>query len=422
MPVARLRVAASGAVVLMALISALAVTARAQTFKVLYSFTGGADGGGVWGGVLMDKQGNLYGTTSGGGAYGYGTIFELSPNSDGTWSETVLHSFMLNDRNGSNPQSTLIFDPVGNLYGAALSGGKYSHGTVFELTPNGGGWSIALLYAFGAYRGDAGAPDGSLLMDGNGNLYGAGLGGAIGPGAVFRLSPGSNGWTESLLYSFGAGKGAGGAYPGGLVFDAAGNLYGSASSGGDLNCAGGNGCGVAYKLRFSTNGWRETLLHTFGAFPRDGKYPSGRLAFDSLGNLYGTTAQGGANTCFGTTGCGAAFKLTPGALGLPWKQSLIHQFGSGVDGSTPVGSLIVDQTGTLYGATATGGGACGCGVIYSLTPSLNSQWIYRILHPFVGSDGAEPAAGLIFGSNGDLYGTTVIGGSGGAGVVFEITP
>ncbi|HEY6765295.1 MAG TPA: choice-of-anchor tandem repeat GloVer-containing protein [Candidatus Sulfotelmatobacter sp.] len=154
------RVLLGGAVIL-----ACATCAGAQTFKVLYSFTGGTDGGGVWSGVVMDKQGNLYGTTSGGGAYGYGTVFELSPNSDGTWAETVLHSFKNGDPDGQEPDANLIFDAAGNLYGTTPTGGKHNVGSVFELTPSASGWSLTLIYSFGGYRGDAGPPRGALVMD-----------------------------------------------------------------------------------------------------------------------------------------------------------------------------------------------------------------------------------------------------------------
>jgi uncharacterized repeat protein (TIGR03803 family) len=391
---------------------------------VLYSFTGGTDGGGVWGSVVMDKAGNLYGTTSAGGAYGYGTVFELSPNSDGTWSETVLHSFMLNDPQGSEPASTLVIDASGNLYGTAQNGGKHNVGTAFELTPGSSGWSLNLLYTFGSYKGDAGPPSGSLLMDSHGNLFGAAGGGVVGfgLGAVFELTPSASGWAETVLYSFGANRGVGGEAPGGIVFDAAGNLYGSTYSGGDLSCTLGigGGCGTAYKLRPAIGGWKESVLHTFGSFPRDGRGPSGPLSFDSQGNLYGTTAQGGIYQC-GSADCGVVFKLTPTSGGVPWKESLIHQF-SGAEGGTPVGNLTLDAAGNIYGAAAVGGTGCGCGVIYKLTPDAGGQWTYSLLHTFAGSDGSGPVAGLILDGNGNLYGTTVVGGSGGAGVVFEIVP
>ncbi|HEY6770525.1 MAG TPA: choice-of-anchor tandem repeat GloVer-containing protein, partial [Candidatus Sulfotelmatobacter sp.] len=148
-----------------AMTCAMASVGRAQTFTVLYSFTGGTDGGGVWGSVVMDKQGNLYGTTTGGGAYGYGTVFELSPNGDGTWTEIVLHSFKNGDPDGQEPEANLVLDAAGNLYGTTPTGAKHNVGSAFELTPGSSGWSLTLLYSFGGYKGDAGPPRGGLLMD-----------------------------------------------------------------------------------------------------------------------------------------------------------------------------------------------------------------------------------------------------------------
>ncbi len=416
MRVSRLRALA------MTLVLAFAPSAGAQMFKVLYSFSGGNDGGGAWGSVVMDKQGNLYGTTSGGGAFGYGTVFELSPNSDGTWSETVLHSFMLNDPDGSNPQSTLIFDSAGNLYGIALTGGQHNSGTVFELIPSAGGWSFQLLYAFGAYRGDAGGPKGGLLMGGQGNLFGAGGGGAIGPGAAFELSPGS-GWTESVIYSFGASKGIGGiGLSTGLTLDAKGNLYGTTLEGGDFSCGGGYGCGTAFKLVPGSSGsLTEIVLHTFTGPPSDGQNPGyGRLFYDGKGHVYGTTQVGGGTGCYVGGGCGTVYELTQGPKG--WKEILIHEFGNGNEGAYPVSGLIFDGAGSAYGTTAAGGSACSCGAVFKLTPTTSGHWKYTLLHAFQGADGSGPSAEVILDGNGNLYGTTATGGTGGAGVVFEITP
>lgn len=162
-------------VIWLALVSAAVSCGQAQTFEVLYNFTGGVDGGGLQGGVAMDKQGNLYGTTTGGGLYGYGTVFELSPNADGTWNETVLYNFANGDPKGQNPQSTLVLDPAGNLYGTAASGGIYNGGTAFELSHGSGTWILAVLYSFGGYVGDATAPKEGMIIDAHGNLYGGGV-------------------------------------------------------------------------------------------------------------------------------------------------------------------------------------------------------------------------------------------------------
>ncbi len=423
MPKARLRTSAISACIASFFLLTTALNAPGQTFKVLYSFTGGADGGGAWSSLVMDNQGNLYGTTSGGGAYGYGTVYELSPNSDGTWSETVLHSFMLNDPDGANPEGTLILDSAGNLYGTTPSAGEHNSGTAFELIRSSGGWTLQVLYAFGAYRGDAGGPRGGLLMGGEGNLFGAGGGGAIGPGAAFELSPGVSGWTESVIYSFGANKGIGGiGLSTGLTLDAMGNLYGTTLEKGDTSCGGGYGCGTAFKLVPGSSGSRsEVILHTFIGPPTDGANPGyGRLFFDGKGHVYGTTQVGGGTGCSLGAGCGTVYRLTQGSHG--WKETLIHEFGNGSEGANPVAGLVFDPAGNAYGTASAGGSTCACGVVYKLAPTSSGHWKYTVLHAFQGSDGAGPSAEVIVDRQGNLYGTTAVGGVGGAGVVFEIIP
>jgi uncharacterized repeat protein (TIGR03803 family) len=398
-----------------AMMCAMASTGRAQTFTVLYSFTGGADGGGVGNGVAMDKQGNLYGTTTGGGAYGYGTVFELSPNSDGTWTEIVLHSFKNGDPDGQEPDANLVLDAAGNIYGTTPTGGKHDVGSAFKLTPGSSSWSLTLLYSFGSYKGDAGPPRGGLLLDSKGNLYGTAGGGMPGAGAVFELSPSGGNWSEKVLYNFGSSKTLGFFPVGNLTFDSQGNLYGLAQEGGDLSCRNGTGCGVAYKL-WRSNGWKETVLYSFTG-TNDGAVPNGGpLVFDSKGSLYGGTEIGGGTGC--SAGCGTLFKLAPGVSG--WKEIVTHRFGSGSSGSFPVGNLIFEQAGISYGITGAGGGmTCECGAVYKLTAGANGQWQYSLLHAFNGDDGNTPN-GLSADANGNLYGTTVLGGSGEHGVVFEI--
>jgi uncharacterized repeat protein (TIGR03803 family) len=399
---------------------ATASVAGAQTFTVLYSFTGGADGGGVGSSVVMDKQGNLYGTTTGGGAYGYGTVFELSPNADGIWTETVLHSFKNGDPDGQEPDANLILDAAGNLYGTTPTGGKHNVGSAFELTPGSSGWSLTLLYSFGSYKGDAGPPRGGLLFDSKGNLYGVGGGGKPGAGTIFELSPNGGAWSERVLYNFGSTEALGISPYGNLVFDSADNLYGLAPLGGDTSCVqdGGGGCGVVYKL-WRANSWKETVPHTFVGGSDGARPGNGPLVFDTKGGLYGSAPTGGGTGCGG--GCGVVFKLTNGVSG--WKEGVIHQFGNGRTGSYPVGGLVFDQAGNVYGTVGAGGGMqCECGAAYKLTPSANGQWKYNVLHAFNGSDGNSPESGLIMDGSGNLYGTTVLGGSVGYGVVFEITP
>ena len=410
----------SKALLVVAVLLTFAPIATAQSkYRVLYSFTGGTDGGGVWDSVAFDTKGNLYGTTSGGGDFGFGTVFELTPTSHGPWTESVLHSFMANDPDGAEPVGNVILDATGNLYGTAPNGGAYGRGSAFELTPGTSGWSLSVLYSFCALTNcsDGAAPQDGLVMDAVGNLYGT-------AGVVFELTPGVSAWSESILYTFcskpscidGTGPYAG------VILDTAGDLYGTTVYGGKPTCLGGNGCGVVYELKPGSGGtWKEAVLHAFDGAPNDSD-GSSLLAFDNSGNLYGT-GGGGNHICFGTSPCGTVYKMTRGSNGR-WQESVIHDFTGGASGNGPGGNegLVIDQAGNLYGTTLYGGSpTCGCGVVYKLAPGSGGSWTYSVLHTFVGSDGAQPTASLIL-HNGKLYGTTVLGGSGGSGVVFQLTP
>jgi uncharacterized repeat protein (TIGR03803 family) len=349
--------------------------------------------------------------------------------------EKLLYSFEGNPNgtDGFDPRAGLIFDAAGNLYGTTQFGGSdgsnCTHlgcGTVFELVPGTGGkWTEKVLYSF-CSAGASGCHDGSLpganlVFDAAGNLYGTTEdGGAYGVGTVFQLSPNTNGrWTEKVLHSFGNGTDE--SQPAGsLIFDPAGNLYGTTTNGGTY------GSGTVFQLSRGTNGkWTEKVLHTFGK-GKDGKKPVAGLIFDAAGNLYGTTADGGAygsNDCGFDTGCGTAFQLSPGANGT-WTERALHSFGNGTDGAQPGARLIFDAAGNLYGTTELGG-VYGGGTAFRLKLGTNGKWTERVLHSFGnGMDGIGPSAndGLIFDAAGNLYGTTMVGGSHLLGTVFEITP
>ena len=339
------------------------------TVNLLHQFTGG-DGDGPRAGLVFDAAGNLYGTAQigGSGTYcfgGCGVVFKLAPNPDGTWTESVLHSFTGPD--GAQPFAGLIFDAAGNLYGTTRYGGNQEEGAVFKLAPTSDGtWTESVLHSF---TGPDGAqPFAGLIFDAAGNLYGttnyggpAGCTGETGEmcGVVFKLAPKPDGtWTESVLHSF-TTLGADGAGPqGGLSFDAAGNLYGTTVQGGSAACA--DGCGVVFKLAPTADGtWMESVLHRFtgGA---DGGAPEAGLIFDAAGNLYGTTFQGGSTACSG--GCGVVFKLTPTAGG--YKETVLRTFlGLAKNPSAPV---IFDPRGNLYGTTSTG--TSNYGVVFEITP------------------------------------------------------
>ena len=350
------------------------------------------------------------------------TIFALALLLAGTCAvaqEKVLHGFGNKSLGGLNPYSNLIFDASGDLYGTTLAGGHHNLCTVLELTPNAdGGWTGNVLYSFGENATDASVPYAGLVFDGAGNLYGTTMGGgAYSFGAVFELTPASGGgWTEQVLHSF--NRYGDGAYPVvGLAIDAAGNLFGATSTGGYYDY------GTAFELSPAAGGgWTETMVHAFN--DGNGGYAVSALIFDGAGNLYGSARSGGLY------GRGTVFELSSAAGG-KWTEQVLHAFSDdATEGSTPYSSLIVDSAGNLYGTTFNGGsGVCAygiagyCGTVFELTPLAHGAWAEKLLHAFVNAeDGWEPYAGLIFDGVGSLYGTTVNGGAYGYGTVFEIKP
>src|SRR5208282_5336035 len=331
--------------------------------NALYNFAGGSDPKLPYAGLVFDKAGNLYGTTELGGANNQGTVFEIIRNANGTWTETVLYNF-IGSADGGQPYGSLVFDAAGNLYGTTNFGGSANCnlgcGTVFKLTPGSSGWSETVLYSFGG-GSDGREPSARVVFDAAGNLYVTTLqGGNIssvcssGCGTVFKLTAGSSGWTESVLHAFSGGYD--GKYPyGDLIFDAAGNLYGTAFQG-------GAGYGVVYELSRNSNGaWHERVLHGFVNMPAGN--PVAGLVMDSGGNLYGTTMLGESESSCGG-GCGVLFKLSP-VSGGPWSYKVVHVFGQGTDGFHPTGDLILDSASNLYGTTQAGG-AEGSGLIFQI--------------------------------------------------------
>jgi len=364
------------------------------TTNVLHEFTGGSDGGNPGAGLVFDSAGNLYGTTQFGGdcayAYGCGVVYELSPTTGGEWTESVLYSFQCGN-DGCSPESQLVFDSSGNLYGTTLGGGNGSCGlgvpcgVVFELSPSAGGtWTETVLYDFQGFS-DGESPTGPLVFDSKGNLYGTtAFGGSAddlcgypfyGCGTVFELSPNSSGgWNKSTIYTFNAG--IGGAFAaGGVIVDGAGTLYGAATAGGVRQFCGYSvtGCGVIFALKQNSNGiWSESVLLTFQPGGAGGQLPHGGLTLDAAGNLYGTAYMGA--TSKSGKGAGVVFELSPGS-NKTWHETVLYTFpGSGTKGSDPVSSPILDSAGNLFGTTSFGGTLtytyCDgtCGVVYELTP------------------------------------------------------
>ncbi|HEX4268794.1 MAG TPA: choice-of-anchor tandem repeat GloVer-containing protein [Steroidobacteraceae bacterium] len=361
----------------------VAITCEKNT-SVLYFFQGGSDGEQPLGDLLQGADGSFYGTTNVGGANGDGTVFKVTA----AGSESVVYTFSGTD--GQNPNGALIADSSGDLYGTTVYGGDYAFGTVFEIAANGG---ESVLHSF-SKGGDGGYPICTLVEDASGDFYGTTWGGGYSHGIVFEITSGG---AEQVLYSFSSGSSDGGYPTSGLVLGSDGNYYGTTSQGGSANA------GTIYKI---TPGGTETDLYAFTG-GNDGGGAGGSLIQGSDGDFYGLTSTGGAN------GDGTVFKVTPSGT-----ESVLYSF-SGVtaDGDDPTGNLLLASDGNLYGTTRLGG-ASNYGTVFKVTPT----GVETVMYSFAGgaTDGANPSAGLIQGSDDNLYGTTSAGGPSGYGSVFEV--
>jgi uncharacterized repeat protein (TIGR03803 family) len=394
--------------------------------KVLYSFSGGKDGKYAGANLIFDKNGNLYGVTEEGGLTQNGVVFKLTAAKNQQWTESVIYNF-LGGKDGASPAGGLIFGKTGDIYGVTETGGGTGCfsgcGTVFQLAPSKKGkWIETVLYRFTG-GADGASPSDTLLLDGNGNLYGTTQEGgdlscaSSGCGTVFQLVPTAGGkWTENVLHAFSGGED--GALPmSRLIFDAAGNLYGTAAT------VGKNGYGVVFVLAPHGNGkWKETVLHAFGG-GHDGAFPAAGLIFDANSSLFGTTYAGGDPTCT-DNGCGTVFQLTANTKG-DWTETVLHRF-HGKDGIETFAIPVFDLAGNLFVTTFEGGsGECAvCGTAVELTHQADGRWKETVLHDF-GSyqgDGGTPEGSLVLDGAGNLFGTTFMGGSASVGTVFEITP
>ncbi len=401
------------ALVIVAVTLILATGAWASSESLIYSFgSSSGDGDYPYAGLIADKSGNLYGTTYQGGS-GYGTVFELTL-SNGTWTETLLHTFTGGTTDGEYPDGPLVFDKSGNLYGLTYQGGTYGYGTVFELTLSKGKWTESLIHSFGGYPDDGSYPYYStgLIFDASGNLYGTTYqGGASNYGSVFQLKLAKGKWTESVLYSF-TGVSTGYNPIGGLVVGEGGYFYGTTYYGGAPYNA-----GCVYSLFESRGIWVEhVILNITG--DADGTYPDAGLAIDAAGNLYGPTYEGGA------ANLGTVFKLTE-AKNKTWSQTILYSFlGGESDGEYPYyAPVTVDAKGNVYGTTYQGGSQSNEGTVWELKLT-KGKYEESVLHAFEdnsGDDGYYPRAGLLI-FKGDLYGTTYAGGAHSAGTVFEVKP
>jgi uncharacterized repeat protein (TIGR03803 family) len=364
--------------------------------------------------LIGDSSGAFYGTTVYGGdrrcEKGCGTVYKLTP-SGSRYRETILYSFHANP-DGAEPFAGLITDNSGSLYGTTALGGANGYGTVYKLTPTMHGYRETVLYSF-VGNPSGGYPYTSLLEDSSGSLYGTTI--LYGPanlndGTVFKLTRHGSGYSFSVLHAF--HRFADGAYPdSALIADASGALYGTAETGGVAVY----GSGTVFKLTPDGPNYDFSVLHSFIG-PSDGALPSGALATDGSGALYGTTFAGG------TSGKGIVFKLTP--AGGEYSESVLHTFTGGDDGHHPAAGVIIDGAGSLFGTTlgTTQGQNPPFGTVFELKPSAGG-YDYSILHIFEGGpDGMNPQASLIEIGGGRLYGTTSAGGTLGLGTVYRLSP
>jgi len=355
---------------------------------------------------------------------GCGTVFELiaPTHSGGHWTETLLYVLRGGTTDGVGPSSPLVFDQAGNLYGSTLNGGASGLGTIFQLTPPaqpGHAWTETVLYSFGSSEG--GGPRG-LAIDTEGNLYGE-ANGADTDGQIFELSPPSapgGSWTYSSLISF---TGANGADPnGGLILDAHGNLYGATFAGGTgtgLGCPGGNNCGLVFELvKPATEGgtWTERVLYNFTGTNGDGASPFGGVIFHGGNHLYGTTAYGGNDI-----GDGTVFELSPGPDG--WTATTLYQFNRNTGGFRPDAGVVFDHQGNLYSTTTFS--ADNGGEVFKLAApaSAGDPWAFALLYDFncTTGGGCSPLSTPVNRGN-QLFGAAYSGGTAGAGFIYGIIP
>lgn len=411
---------------------------QGQTYQVIYNFTGDSNGAWPWAGLTIDQRGNLYGTTTSDLNGGPGAVFELMRTNFG-WTPVTLYKFM-GSPDGHSSFARVIFGPDSSLYGTTADGGSQCAptggdcGTVFRLrrpattcTSGSCPWTETVLYRF------SGSPDGDqpyseVIFDSAGNIYGTTSAGGsgnngYGNGTVYELTPSGGGWTESVLWTFSGGSD--GYQPvTGVILDQHGTLYGTSLGGGDPHCwgGGGYGCGTVFELTPSAGGWTENVLYAFHG-GRDGGFPAGGLIFDQSGNLFGSTEglglYGGWRTGPGTGG--SVFTLSSSNGG--WNFSALYSFAMlpQLCWDGPAASLSMDSAGNLYGTTACNG-AYGQGNVFKLTRS-NGGWTYSSLHDFLGgNDGGRSFSNVEFDADGNMYGTTNNGGIYGYGTVWEITP
>jgi len=392
----------------------IAVVASAATTQVIYSFSGDVDGQYPDTDLVIDSAGKIYGTAVQGGLHNAGAVFQLSPSGN-TWAQTTLYSFK-GGLDGGQPYKGVTLGPDGNIYGTAVIGGtggacEEGCGVIFKLVKSGGSWKESVLYNFTGGADGAG-PGAGLTFDQAGNIYGmTAVGGDNALGVIYQLHLQKNGkWKFAVIHSFTGGKDGGGGSAGRMILDAAGNFFGTVTAGG------AHGDGIVFKLTRNKSGaWKFKTLYAFKGEP-DGAFPYSGLVMDATGNLYGTTYYDGEDEL------GTVYQLTRGQDG-KWTEKSLHSFTGGSDGGQSTATPVFDKAGNLYGSTSIGGDpVCNCGVIFKLTPNGNT-WKESIPHRFTGIPDAGVAYnGMVRDAAGNLYGATVHGGNHNAGAIYKVTP
>ena len=381
---------------------------QASTTQIIYSFAGGADGEYADTDLVRDESGNLYGTTVQGGAHASGTVWQLHPNGDGTWTHTVLYSFT-GGADGGEPYKGVTLDANGNLYVTAVTGGsggcEGGCGVTYALTKNGATWSQAVIHSFNGIDGSG--PGAGVTIDDAGNVFGTTpTGGANGLGNVYELSPGKHGkWKFTEVHAFTGSDGIGGS---------AGRMILRGRTFYDANTAGGlYGDGNIFALTRQHGEWNYTVLYDFTGDPDVG-FPYGGLTFDAMNNIYGTTYYDGAHDQ------GGVYQLT--SKHGTWSERLLYSFKGGTDGAGSIGNLVLDTSGALYGTTSEGGSA-GLGTVFRLTPGAHHKWTESVMYSFAGTpDGSFAYNGMVGDGAGHYFGTTTQGGAADDGAIYEFTP
>jgi uncharacterized repeat protein (TIGR03803 family) len=378
------------------------------TLTTLESFAGtGADGASPgYGSLLMDANGNLFGTTLSGGTNGGGTVFELVNTGSGYTYQSLAAFDGASNVSGNSPFAGLTMDSSGNLFGVTEGGGSAGSGTVFELVNTGSGYSSQPL-TLATFTGPNGAdPTGTLVADANGNLFGTTQsGGQYGYGSVFEMVHSGSGYSQPVvLSSFNFNNGA--APTGPLIVDANGDLFGTTAQGGP------GSQGTVFELVNTGSGYGQPL--TLASFDgSNGSYLYAGLTADAQGDLFGTTYSGGANSS------GTVFELVHSGSGYTFET--IANLDYNVTGGYVIGGVSVDAQGNVFGTTDAGG-ANGFGTVFELVHGASGYSLPLTVYAFGGADGAMPESSVILDANGNLFGTTSGGGASGSGTVFELSP